>query len=227
MLVVGIHSVESILDSRNSEVKLLIVESQRKTSKRIINIINKAKDNGIAVEYTSNKSFSQGVAVEVTLAWANVNWWDWLQKVKVNKIVILDGVQDPHNLGACIRTACAFSADLLLIPSRRAAPLNATALKVAAGAGAWLPVFEVNNLNACVKSLKEIGFWLVAFSEHADDCVVNIRQEKLVVVVGNEENGVRQSLLQQADYNFRLPTNGHIKSLNVSVALGVSLALLL
>lgn len=227
MLVVGIHSVESFLVSRQSEVKALMVESQRKTTQRVISIIKKAKENGVRVDYVGGSGFDQGVALEVELAWSSFSWWDWMNKANVKRVVVLDGVQDPHNLGACMRTACAFSADMVLIPSRRAAPVNATALKVAAGAGAWLPVFEVNNLNACLKSLREMGFWLVAMSEHAQEAATKVKHEKTVLIVGNEEKGVRHSVLQQADYCFKLPTTGHIKSLNVSVALGVALAMMI
>ena len=224
MLVVGIHAIESFIDNRCSEIKELLVDNKKKLNPRIHNLVNKSTRNGVSVRYIDSKALGASVALEVDVAWGAVNWWDWISAKAPAKIVLLDGVQDPHNLGACMRTACAFGVESLIIPARRAAPVNATALKVAAGAGAWLPVFSVNNMQTCLKTLKDMGYWLVACSEHADIVFKPVQHDKVVLIVGNEEKGVRSSVLSQADYLLRLPTVGPIKSLNVSVALGVALS---
>ena len=230
MLVVGIHSVEAFLEKRQAEIIEIIVEASKKDNLRIQSLLEKSSSIGVRVKIVSDlkESGAQGVAAKVQLSWEGMNWCEWLQKNPQKNIVMLDGVQDPHNLGACMRTACALGAGAIIIPNRRAAPLNSTALKVACGAGAWLPVFAVNNLASCLKIFKDMGYWVIACSEHARNELRpnEFSDKKKLLIMGNEQKGVRSSIIQQSDYLLKLPTPGPIKSLNVSVALGVALNIL-
>lgn len=225
MLVVGIHSVDEFLEKRSSEVEEVLVSS-KKTNSRLLQIVKKSRAKGLNVRFFSDSLYDQGVAAVVKPAWFGVSWWDWFKNNPIKKVVVLDEVQDPHNLGACLRTACALGVDAILTPSRNSAPLNTTALKVASGAGAWVPVFAVNNLASCLKTLKDIGYWVLACSEHAETRLIDFKHDKFVLIVGNEQKGIRKNIINQSDYLFSLPTSGPIKSLNVSVALGIALTVI-
>ena len=139
-------------------------------------------------------------------------------------LVALDGVQDPHNLGACLRTADACGALAVIVPRDRAAPLNATARKVAAGAAETTPVVAVTNLVRTLKLLKEANVWSVG----ADAAAVKAAREVdltagIVLVLGAEGDGLRQLTRQTCDFLVSLPQLGAVESLNVSVAAGMLL----
>lgn len=139
-------------------------------------------------------------------------------------ILALDGVQDPHNLGACLRTADACGALAVVIPKDRAAQLNATVRKVAAGAAETTPVVTVTNLARCLRDLKELGLWVVgadaAGPQRADE--VDLKGP-IVLVMGAEGSGLRHNTRQHCDFLVRLPSLGAVESLNVSVAAGMLL----
>ncbi len=139
-------------------------------------------------------------------------------------LLALDGVQDPHNLGACLRTADACGVLALVMPRDRAAPLNATARKVAAGAAESTPVAIVTNLARTLRLLKEAGLWIVGAEAEAER---EVREVDLtggrVLVVGAEGTGLRQLTRRHCDWLVRLPSLGAVESLNVSVACGMLL----
>ena len=230
MLIVGIHAVESFLDKRSVEIEEVMVLDKSLLNPRIQLLVEKSRSLGVNVTRVSNikHDAAQGIAANVRLSWEGISWCDWITANNPNPIIMLDGVQDPHNLGACMRTACALGAGAIIMPNRRAAPLNATALKVASGAGAWLPVFAVSNILSCLKILQDIGYWAISCSEHAETEVgaIKLLDKKQLIIVGSEQNGIRSSILEQSDYKVKLPTKGPIHSLNVSVALAVALALI-
>ncbi len=139
-------------------------------------------------------------------------------------LLALDGVQDPHNLGACLRTADACGAMAVIIPKDRAAPLNATARKVAAGAAETTPTVMVTNLARCLRDLKEAGLWVFGADAQAADLVADVGLDgPLVLVLGGEGGGLRQLTRQHCDRLVRLPQVGAVESLNVSVAAGMLL----
>lgn len=139
-------------------------------------------------------------------------------------VLALDGVQDPHNLGACLRTADACGALAVIIPKDRAAQLNATVRKVAAGAAETTPIVTVTNLARCLRDLKELGLWVVgadaAGPARADEVDL---QGPIVLVMGAEGSGLRHNTRQHCDFLVRLPSLGAVESLNVSVAAGMLL----
>jgi len=137
--------------------------------------------------------------------------------------VLLDGVEDPHNLGAIIRTALAAGAHGVVIPERRAAGLTDTVARSSAGALAHLPVAKVTNLARTMEELKEAGYWLVGLDEHADKRYTEVDYTSPTAIVMGGEDGMHELTRKRCDFVVSLPTTGPVKSLNVSVATGVVL----
>lgn len=139
-------------------------------------------------------------------------------------LVILDGVEDPHNLGAIVRTAHAAGADAVVVPERRAAGLTDAVAKAAAGALEHLPVVRASNLNRTLEVLKEHGYWTVGLDERGDQLYDRIDYpERTALVLGGEGKGLHHQVRQHCDFLVRIPMAGKISSLNVSVAAGVVL----
>lgn len=168
----------------------------------------------------------QGVAAEITPLppWNEDQLLAALQGVRAPLLLALDGVQDPHNLGACLRSADACGVLAVIVPRDRAAQLTATVRKVAAGAAETTPVVAVTNLVRTLKLLKEGGLWVVG----ADAAGVSAPHEldlrgPLVLVLGAEGSGLRHLTQQNCDFLVRLPQLGALESLNVSVAAGMLL----
>ncbi len=138
--------------------------------------------------------------------------------------VILDGVEDPHNLGAIIRTAHAAGAAAVVIPERRAAGLNETVGRASAGALAYLPVVRVVNINKTLDELKERGYWIYGLDERGKDTYDRVMFSKpSAIVLGAEGSGLHEHVAKRCDFLVRIPMTGQVASLNVSVAAGVML----
>jgi 23S rRNA (guanosine2251-2'-O)-methyltransferase len=138
--------------------------------------------------------------------------------------LVLDGVQDPHNLGACLRSANGAGVDAVIIPKDRSAKLNATVSKVAAGAAESTPLVEVTNISRCLKDLKAAGVWIYGTSGDAKDSLYDFAyQNPVALVMGGEGDGLRRLTTEQCDHLVKLPMHGTVESLNVSVATGVCL----
>jgi len=163
----------------------------------------------------------QGVAAEITPLppWSEDGLLDALQSAQAPLLLALDGVQDPHNLGACLRTADACGALAVIVPRDRAAQLTPTVRKVAAGAAETTPVVAVTNLVRTLKLLKEAGLWIVGADAAAEKAArqVDLRGP-VVLVLGAEGTGLRQLTRQNCDFLVHLPQRGTVESLNVSVA---------
>jgi 23S rRNA (guanosine2251-2'-O)-methyltransferase len=163
----------------------------------------------------------QGVAAEITPLppWSEDDLLAALQTARAPILLALDGVQDPHNLGACLRTADACGALAVIVPRDRAAQLTATVRKVAAGAAETTPVVAVTNLVRTLKLLKEAGLWIIGADADAERAAraVDMRGP-IVLVLGAEGTGLRHLTRQNCDFLVSLPQRGAIESLNVSVA---------
>jgi 23S rRNA (guanosine2251-2'-O)-methyltransferase len=163
----------------------------------------------------------QGVAAEITPLppWSEDELLAALQAVRAPLLLALDGVQDPHNLGACLRTADACGALAVIVPRDRAAQLTPTVRKVAAGAAETTPVVTVTNLVRTLKLLKEAGLWIIGADAEATKPAraVDLRGP-IVLVLGAEGTGLRHLTRQNCDFLVSLPQRGAVESLNVSVA---------
>lgn len=136
-------------------------------------------------------------------------------------IIICDEIEDPHNLGAIIRTAEAAGADGVVIPKRRSASINATVYKTSAGAASWLPVARVSNLAAAIDILKEKGVWIYGTDASGESYNGVDLKGSIALVIGSEGFGMGRLIREKCDFLLKLPMNGRITSLNASVAAGI------
>lgn len=139
-------------------------------------------------------------------------------------LLILDGVQDPHNLGACLRTADAAGVDAVIVPRHRGVHMTPTVAKVACGAAERMPLIQVGNLARTLKELQQAGVWLAGTSDRADKTLFDTDLSgPLALVMGAEDRGVRRLTAEHCDFLMRIPMQGIVESLNVSVATAVCL----
>ncbi len=145
---------------------------------------------------------------------------DALSNKKENKLfIILDSLEDPHNLGAILRSADAFKVDAVIIPKNRSVKLNSTVAKVSSGAIEYVKVIEVTNLTQTIKKLKKNGFWVVGTDANTDQTIHEIDIDtNLCVVIGSEGKGIGRLVKENCDYVVKIPMSGHLNSLNASVS---------
>jgi len=140
-------------------------------------------------------------------------------------ILVLDGIEDPQNFGAIIRTADAFSVDGIIIKSRNQVPLNYTVAKVSTGAIEYVKVAEVSNLNSTLQTLKDNGFWIYAADGSAKESYEKQNYNgAIALIVGSEGNGISPLVMKNSDFIIKIPMTGHVNSLNVSVSTGILLS---
>jgi 23S rRNA (guanosine2251-2'-O)-methyltransferase len=230
----GIHAVREALEAGSTFDRIVIAKGRQ--DDRIEQIVQLARGRGISVRFEdrgqldrlANARDHQGV-VAIAAARAAATLEDILERANQSKgqqglIVLLDGVEDPHNLGAIVRTALAAGAHGVVIPERRAAGLTDTVARASAGALAHLPIAKVTNLVRTMEELKEAGYWLVGLDETAEKSYAEVDYTSPTgVVMGSEGNGLHELTRKRCDFVVSLPTTGPVKSLNVSVATGVVL----
>lgn len=147
------------------------------------------------------------------------------KQVEIPVVVLLDGIEDTHNMGAILRSADVFNVSGLIISKHNQVPLNATVAKTSAGAINYVPVALVNNLNQAIEKLKENGFWVVATDGAAEINYQDLKYDfPVALVVGSEGQGVSKLVLKNSDYVVKIPQAGHVNSLNASVAAGILLS---
>ena len=147
------------------------------------------------------------------------------RKVEVPIIVILDGINDTHNLGAILRSCDVFNVSGILIPKHNQVPLNATVAKSSAGAINYVPVAQINSMQNAIQKLKDNGFWIVSTDGSAKIDYNQIKYDfPVALVIGSEGKGVSQLVIKNSDYVVKIPQYGHVNSLNASVAAGILLA---
>ena len=147
------------------------------------------------------------------------------RKVEVPVLVILDGINDTHNLGAILRCCDVFNVSGVLIPKHNQVPLNATVAKASAGAINYVPVVQIGSINQTIQKLKDNGFWIVSTDGSATIDYTKIKYDfPVALVVGSEGNGVSSLVIKNSDYVVKIPQYGHVNSLNASVACGILLS---
>ncbi|VAW58466.1 23S rRNA (guanosine(2251)-2'-O)-methyltransferase [hydrothermal vent metagenome] len=231
-IIFGFHSVESIIRNDPANILQLMVEKNRH-DKRIKQLIDYAQSQSISIEYLKKTDLqkqadshkTQGVAVRYKSS-AKIegkSLEDIIQKENVF-LLVLDGVTDPHNLGACLRTADAAGVDAVIVPKDRAAGLTPTARKVACGAAESMLFFQVTNLARTLKQLQENEVWIVGTAGEAEENLFDVKLTgKLAMIMGAEEKGMRRLTRENCDQLIKMPMAGQVESLNVSVATGVCL----
>lgn len=233
--IFGIHAVTQMLESSPDRIINVWIQ-EAINSESVREIHDELNKLGLSVQSTPRATMSrmtknqnhQGVIIEVKPAKKKTD--DDLDKIlelnKDNKplYLILDCVQDPHNLGACIRTADAASVTAIIIPKDRSASINETVRKVASGAVENVTVITVVNLVRAIKKIKDSGAWVVGADGEAEESIYDMNMNvPTAIIMGGEGKGMRESVLKECDYIASLPILGKIESLNVSVATGVIL----
>ena len=233
-LLIGIHAVTSALKTAASDVEWLRVLTES-NNKRLLEIESLARGSGIKVikcplselDRLSGQQKHQGVIAG--FKGSNVAPESQLDSI-LNEIedspliLVLDGIQDPHNLGACLRTADAAGVQLVVICKDRSAGITPVVRRAASGAAETLKVIQATNLARVLRTLKKRGIWLAGTSDGAADSLyATDLTGPLALVMGSEGSGLRRLTSELCDYLVRIPMAGQVESLNVSVATGVCL----
>jgi 23S rRNA (guanosine2251-2'-O)-methyltransferase len=231
--IYGLHAVHAMLE-RHPQRVLGVRLAEHRGDARARAIEELAQRNQVTLRRVDNHLLReqlgdvahQGVAAEVVplAPWDEDQLLTALTEVQAPLLLALDGVQDPHNLGACLRSADACGALAVIVPRDRAAQLSPAVRKVAAGAAESTPVVAVTNLVRTLKLLKEASLWVVGADAAAgkEAREVDLRGG-VVLVLGSEGTGLRHLTQQNCDFLVRLPQLGAVESLNVSVAAGMLL----
>lgn len=230
-IIGGKHSVLEALRAGRTINKIWIAEGAQKQFAGPI--VAEAKNLGIIVQFTDKRKLDQmaeglqhqGVVAQVA-AYAYVEVEDILAKAKALGqepfILILDEIEDPHNLGSILRTADCTGVHGVIIPKRRSVGLTATVSKTSAGAVEYVPVARVTNISQTIEQLKEQGVWVAGTDVSAAQDVYKANFTiPIALVIGNEGKGVGRLIKERCDFLVKLPMAGHVNSLNASVAAGV------
>jgi 23S rRNA (guanosine2251-2'-O)-methyltransferase len=227
--ICGVHAVYEALISGKQPLERIHI-ARETHSPKLHEILDLAKVRGVPVrkedrsviDHMSGGAVHQGiVAIAGDFEYAA---FDALFSSDPPLVVILDGVEDPHNFGAVVRTAEACGATGVVVPERHSAPVTTTVIKAAAGAMSHVPVVRVKNLVSAIDQLKKRGLWIVAVDPSGDRSWTEFDYKgPIALVLGGEHRGVRRLVKEHCDVVVRLPMKGKIASLNISVAAGIVL----
>jgi 23S rRNA (guanosine2251-2'-O)-methyltransferase len=240
--IYGIHAVDSLLRQNPKSIQRLWLQ-QGRDDKRMAALLELAQNQGVPVVREPRKAMDemvkgrhQGVVAEVNAVPVSgdsgqANLWQEAQLLRAVDakegpllLLVLDGVTDPHNLGACLRSADAAGVDAVIVPRDKSADLSPVSRKVACGAAEVVPFVRVTNLSRTLQALKERGVWLFGAAGEAENSLYdNDLNVSMALVMGAEGSGLRRLTREQCDFLVRLPMSGSVSSLNVSVATGVCL----
>jgi 23S rRNA (guanosine2251-2'-O)-methyltransferase len=233
-LVFGLHAVRAVLARRPKDVLRLAIAAARDDA-RVRDLRALAAEKGItpvaastdALDRETGGAAHQGVVAEVrpSAPLDENSLLDLVAGLATPALVlVLDGVSDPHNLGACLRTADAAGATAVVAPRDRAAGLTPVVRKVAAGAAETVPFAQVTNLARALRDLKAAGLWIAGTAEDGEKDLYDADLAgPLALVMGSEGRGLRRLTRECCDFSLRLPMHGSVGSLNVSVAAGIAL----
>ncbi|MCB1936728.1 MAG: 23S rRNA (guanosine(2251)-2'-O)-methyltransferase RlmB [Nitrosomonas sp.] len=231
-LIFGFHAVISRLRQNPDSIKEVFIDEARH-DQRIRSLISMTQVRKIQLiscdsdrlDRMAGSRRHQGVAATVDTALAYVSLDDVLDTLtEPARLLVLDGIQDPHNLGACLRVADAFGVHAVIAPKDRAVGLTATVHKVASGAADTVPYIAVTNLARTLRTLKDRNIWIIGTSDDADQVLNDFRLDGSIAwVLGSEEKGMRRLTRETCDQLVRIPMLGSVESLNVSVSAGICL----
>jgi len=226
----GFHAVEEALAANRPLDRIVIARGRH--GDRLEAVVQLAKSRGVPVRFEDRQQVDrlagtrehQGIAA-LAAAKPAIELEDLLRSNSGKAVlVLLDGIEDPHNLGAIVRTSLAAGATGVVIPERRAVGLTDTVERASAGALAHLSVARVKNLVRAMEEMKEAGYWLVGLDERAEKNYTDVDLKGSVgIVLGGEGEGLHELTRKRCDFLVSIPTTGPVRSLNVSVAAGVIL----
>ena len=230
MVISGFHAVESILIERPELIVRLFIS--RSEDKRVVRVKDLAKTSQINSEFIDSKKIDrlaghskhQGFAAEIS----NLGFLSEkdviprLKNLTTSRVLILDSIQDPRNLGACLRSALAFEFDAVIINKDGSSPINEYVFKTSVGAILNLNIFYVTNLSRSINTLKDIGFWVLGLDGHGEGSIFSEKfSSKTAVVLGSEGSGIRKLVKENCDHLINIPISNKVESLNISVAAGI------
>ncbi len=231
----GIHAVGALIERTPERISALWVQ-KGSAGKRLDEVLAQGRAAGIPVRVRSRDAFSSRlgtVAHQGVIAFLLPPLKQWQERDiqalitsshRLPLVLVLDGVKDPHNLGACLRSADAAGVTMVIIPQNRAAGMTATVRKVACGAAENIALIEVVNLARCLRKLKELGVWLVGMAAEAEPSLYAVDlTSPVAIILGAEEKGLRLKTRAACDHLVNIPLSGTVSSLNVSVAAGICL----
>lgn len=232
-IVFGLHAVQALLDSDPQRFQEVFILKGR-DDRRLQPVVKALEAQGIVIQLASRQwldsqvegGVHQGIVARVKPGrqYQENDLPDLLEKLETPFLLILDGVTDPHNLGACLRSADAAGVHAVIVPKDRSAQLNATAKKVACGAAENVPLIRVTNLARTMRMLQEANVWIVGTAGEADHTLYQSKMTgPMALVMGAEGEGMRRLTREHCDELISIPMAGTVSSLNVSVATGICL----
>ena len=230
-IIYGIHAVEAALRNQPENVLQVFVQ-QGRNDNRIKTILSIAKNSGISLQSITNdklkekcpKARHQGVVAQIRLSDSGkVSLEDILEKESV-LLLVLDEVQDPHNIGACLRTADAIGVDAVIVSKNRSPALTPAIRNVASGAAETVPYIMVSNLARAIDTIKQSNVWVIGTSGDSDQTIYSTKaSQRMALVMGSEGKGMRRLTREACDELVSIPMQGSVESLNISVATAVCL----
>ena len=231
-IIFGKNSVLEALDSGNREINKILIAKNIHSDAKLNRIKELAREKGIVFQFVAKEKFiqyaefnHQGVIAQISpIQYTDLD--DFLEQNHDNSsLVILDGVEDPHNLGAIIRTCVCAGVDGIILPSRRNVQVNSVVEKISAGAINHIPIIKVNSLINAIQKLKNSDWWIIAADAHANDNYfdINYCNMNFAIIMGAEHAGGSKSLLKNSDFVVKIPMANNFNSLNVSNALSAIL----
>lgn len=221
-----IYGRKPVIDAIDSGVKIYRAYIIKQNSKIVDEIINKLKKANVEINFVDKRFFDkidmnhQGVMVEAE----PFNYKDLSDLDKYQRLIILDQIEDPHNLGAIIRSAESFGFDGVIIPERRSASVSPIVYKTSAGAINNINVIMVKNINRAIEEIKEAGFWVYGLAGEASSPIDKTDLKgKVCLVVGNEGKGLSRLVRENCDILINIPMKGFVNSLNASVASAIAM----
>lgn len=228
-IIYGKNSIIEALNAGNREINKIIISKNIHTDNKIEKIKELAKSKGIVFQFAGREKFQpyeefnhQGVIAQIS----PIKYMELEDFIEQNNdgyrsLVILDGVEDVHNLGAIIRTCVCAGVNGVVIPSRRNVQVNATVDKISQGAINLIPIIKVNSLINAVQTLKENNWWIISTDASAKDNYYDVKYDDMnfALIMGAEHAGVSKSLLKSSDFVVKIPMQNNFNSLNVSNAL--------
>lgn len=238
-VVAGRNPVREVLERDPARVEKVLIQ-QGAGGKDISEIRRMASDAGLQTQYVPQGKLNQmarGVNHQGVLAIASPISYAELNEMLENiaptrddvverkpRLLVLDGIQDPYNFGAILRSAVASGTAGVIVPDRNMAPLNAAALKASAGTAARIPIARVTNVADLIYQLKERGYWAAAAAADGETSIREMDWDRpIALVIGSEGAGIRRRVLESCDYRISIPMSGPAESLNASVAAGILL----
>lgn len=227
-IIYGKNAVLEALSAGEREINKILIADNIHSDNKLNEIKKTAQSKGIVFQFAAKEKFQQwaeynhqGVIAQISpVKYADLD--EFLKKKHENEsLVILDGIEDSHNLGAIIRTCVCAGVSAIIIPSRRNVQINSTVEKTSAGAINHIPVIKVNSLVSAVQKLKNSDWWVIATDAYAKDNYydINYCDMNFALIMGAEHTGISKSLIKESDFLVKIPISKNFNSLNVSNAL--------